>query len=62
MKKKLMIDVKKEIKKIDKENEKYMYDVETWHQQADELLCKVLRQYGENELVEWFENHDKWYA
>lgn len=57
-----MVDAKKEMKKIDKENEKYAYDVEVWHEQADELLCKVLRQYGENELVDWFEEHDKWYA
>lgn len=57
-----MIDVNKEMEKIDKENEKYMYDCETWHIDADDLLCKVLRQYGENKLVEWFENHDKWYA
>lgn len=38
------------------------YYPETTHFEADKLLCRVLRDEGYNELVEWFESLKKWYS
>lgn len=37
-------------------------DSEAAHAQADELLCKLLRQSGFEDLVKEFEAMTKWYA
>lgn len=37
-------------------------DREAVHVELDELLCEALRDYGEDELVEEFEEQRKWYA
>jgi ATP-dependent protease HslVU (ClpYQ) peptidase subunit len=47
-------------KKVYEERD-YM-DLETIHMVADELLCKVLVLYGEEELVDLFRSLKKWYA
>ena len=58
-------EIEKEMNKII-ENNKYNfcdeYDMETIHIDADALLCNVLRDLGYNELVDWFESLEKWYA
>lgn len=43
-------------------DERGVFDEEIAHEQADKLLCKVLLQYGEEELVKWFEDLPKYYA
>ena len=37
-------------------------DPESTHGEADKLLCKTLRILGYNELVDWYDKVDKWYA
>lgn len=37
-------------------------DKELAHIKADEILCNVLRAYGQDELVKEFEDMDKWYC
>lgn len=37
-------------------------DLEGDHYQADELMCEMLKLYGENEFVKLFKSVDKWYA
>jgi hypothetical protein len=39
-----------------------LYDIEAAHCRADELLCEVLRMYKCDEIVEAFEQVEKWYA
>lgn len=48
------------MKDVDKKEK--ITDLEDWHISADELLIKVLRCEGYDELCDWFEKHDKWYA
>lgn len=38
------------------------YYIEDVHLEADKLLCKVLKDEGYDELVEWFESLEKWYS
>lgn len=38
------------------------YDKEGAHGNADDLMCKVLRELGYEEGVEIFETADKWYS
>lgn len=40
----------------------YLADIEVVHGDADKLLCEVLRLYGQDELVDAWEQLDKWYA
>ena len=47
------------MKEID---EKYGADTEGAHGQADDLMCKLLRELGYEEGVEVFEKMHKWYA
>ena len=37
-------------------------DTERDHSEADEVLCALLRFYGQEEVVKEFEALDKWYA
>lgn len=37
-------------------------DQERDHCEADDILCKLLRAHGHDELVDLFEKLDKWYA
>lgn len=53
-------EIKKEMIKIGLISENT--DPEIWHKKADELLIKVLRDLGYNELCDWWENNTKWYA
>jgi hypothetical protein len=39
-----------------------MHDEEVAHGRADDVLCELLRVLGFGEVVEIFENIDKWYA
>ena len=48
----------KEINKMLEEG----YDVEIGHEYADDLLCRVLKYLGQEELVEAYEKLNKWYA
>lgn len=58
--------IKKEMEKIgiprQNDEERFIYEAEIWHSEADELLIKVLRDLGYNELCDWWENGEKWYA
>lgn len=38
------------------------YDIEVIHSQADEVLCSLLRFYGQDDVVEAWGRIDKWYA
>ncbi len=53
-------EIKKEMVEIG--DGKGFYDVEIWHEEADKLLIKILRDLGYNELCDWWENGKKWYA
>jgi len=37
-------------------------DIEAAHQEADKLLCAMLRNLGYGEGVDAFENMDRWYS
>lgn len=37
-------------------------DIEDTHRGADRLMCEILRAHGYKELVDIFEDADKWYA
>ena len=59
------------LKKIEKLEEKYLIlmeekrkcmDTEVAHVEADDLLCKLLRELGMDKLVDKFEEINKWYA
>lgn len=52
------------MKDIDKkaESEERGFDREGWHEDADDLLIKVLRCEGYDELCDWWESCYKWYA
>lgn len=53
-------EIKKEMVKIGIPPQEF--DVEGWHSEADELLIKVLRDLGYDELCDWWESGTKWYA
>lgn len=57
-------EIRKEMLKIGKEanDDKFGFDRELWHIEADELLIKVLRDLGYDELCDWWESCHKWYA
>lgn len=57
-------DIRKEMDEIIKNNtdKRGVFDKEIAHWQADALLCKVLLQYGEEELVKWFSKLPKLYS
>jgi hypothetical protein len=58
--KKILKDLVEYQKKVYQERE-YM-DLEYPHMVADEILCKVLLLYGEEEIVDLFYALRKWYA
>lgn len=37
-------------------------DAETWHAEADEVLCKFLEELGHKDLVNLYKEVPKWYA
>ena len=37
-------------------------DIDRSHEEADELLCQILKQYGYQDLVHLFEEMPKWYS
>jgi hypothetical protein len=37
-------------------------DTEHAHSEADKILCEVLRELGYNDLIDAYEQVDKWYA
>ena len=37
-------------------------DAEDWHDEADRILCEQLRRLGAHELVDLYEEVEKWYA
>jgi hypothetical protein len=37
-------------------------DIEDAHGVADDLLCELLRELGQDEIVDIFENMEKWYS
>ena len=39
-----------------------MCDTEMAHLYADEVLCRLLRNLGHNDIVDAYENIEKWYA
>ncbi len=39
-----------------------LYDPERVHVDADDLMCRVLRELGYSEGVDFFESLDLWYA
>ena len=59
-------EIKKEMVKIgippQNDDEWFIYDAEIWHSEADKLLIKVLRDLGYDELCNWWESGEKWYA
>ena len=57
-------DIRNQMNEIIRNNtdERGVFDEEIAHEQADDLLCKVLLQYGEEELVKWFEKLPKYYS
>lgn len=42
--------------------EKYGADFEIAHGYMDDLLCKVLREQGFGEMVDIYDDQEKWYA
>lgn len=48
--------------KIREIKDEYGGDKQKAHALMDEVLCEALREHGEGELVEEFENYGKWYA
>lgn len=48
--------------KIQEIKDQYGGDREVVHIKMDEVLCEALREHGEEELVEEFEDYGKWYA
>ena len=36
--------------------------LEGFHLEADDLICKVMRELGYSDGIEIFEKHEKWYA
>ena len=46
-----------EMKRLAKDN-----DTETWHREADDLMCSLLRTFGYEDGVEVFESEKKWYS
>ena len=53
-------EIKKEMIKIGMPSQNC--DPEIWHIEADELLIKVLRDLGYDELCDWWKSGKKWYA
>jgi len=37
-------------------------DIEDAHGKADDILCEALKMFGCNELIELYEQIDKWYS
>ena len=57
MKKKINVeDYLKRLKECDR------YDTECAHGRADEILCELLRELGYSDIVDAYEDIDKWYA
>ena len=50
------------MKNIVSKNDEKNPDNERDHGDADEILCDILKSYGEHELVEDYEKIGKWYA
>lgn len=46
-----------EMKRLAKDN-----DTVTWHMDADDLMCSLLRTFGYEDGVEVFESEKKWYS
>ena len=38
------------------------YDAESAHGRADEILCELLRELGYSDIVDAYEDIDKWYT
>ena len=59
MRMKKKINVEDYLKRL-KECERY--DTECAHGRADEILCELLRELGYSDIVDAYEDIDKWYA
>lgn len=54
----------REMIRIDRKakDDPFGFDCEKWHKEADALLIKILRDLGYDDVCDWFEHQDKWYA
>ena len=55
------LEALKEIDKMAKRPRGYD-DLEQFHSDADDLMCEILRNLGYGDGVDFFENHERWYA
>ena len=56
------LEALKEIDETTKRPGRQYDDLEQFHSDADDLMCKILRDLGYGEGIDFFENHEKWYA